>query len=124
MNLDSFSLYNRMGFAPQVVFQDMYLTVPAEGLPYQTEGDRHIRPATLDDVKAIDRLEQELVGISREKDYRYFVENLEGSGAFGSTPTSKASWTASWPRSTSPASRCLAPVCAHARRLPRCYWPA
>lgn len=78
MNLDSFSLYSRMGFAPQVVFQDMYLTVPAEGLPYRTEGDLQVRPATLDDVKAIDRLEQELVGISREKDYRYFLENLDG----------------------------------------------
>lgn len=78
MNLDSFSLYNRMGFAPQVVFQDMYLSVPAEGLPYRTEGDQHVRAATLADVEAIDQLEQELAGISREKDYRYFVENLDG----------------------------------------------
>lgn len=78
MNLDSFSLYNRMEFAPQVMFQDMYLTVPAEGLPFRTEGDRQVCTATIADVKAIDRLEQELVGISREKDYRYFIENRDG----------------------------------------------
>lgn len=78
MNLDSFSLYSRAGFAPQVVFQDMVLAVPAEGLAFRTAGDAKVRPATMADTPLIDALERELVGISREKDYRYFVENRDG----------------------------------------------
>lgn len=31
LNLDSFSLYNRAGFRPRMVFQDMLLTVPETG---------------------------------------------------------------------------------------------
>ena len=33
MNLDSFSLYTRAGFVPQVAFQDMFIAVPPDGLP-------------------------------------------------------------------------------------------
>jgi GNAT superfamily N-acetyltransferase len=78
LNLDSFSLYTRAGFVPQMVFQDLLLTVPAEGLPYRAAGGERVRPATAADVPAIDRLERELVGISREQDYRYFLENRGG----------------------------------------------
>jgi GNAT superfamily N-acetyltransferase len=78
MNLDSFSLYNRAGFVPHIVFQDLFLAVPAEGLPFRTAGDPHVRPAAMADVPAIDRLETELVGISRPQDYRYFLENRDG----------------------------------------------
>ena len=31
MNLDSFSLYNRVGFRPRMVFQDTLLSVPETG---------------------------------------------------------------------------------------------
>jgi GNAT superfamily N-acetyltransferase len=78
LNLDSFSLYNRAGFVPQTIFQDLFLAVPADGFPHRTAGDQHVRPAALADVPAIDRLETELVGISRAQDYRYFVDNREG----------------------------------------------
>jgi len=78
MNLDSYSLYTRAGFVPQVVFQDLILPVPPEGLPHRTPGDETVREAVAADVPAIDRLETELVGISRPQDYRYFLENREG----------------------------------------------
>ena len=32
MNLDSFTLYNRCGFVPRQVFQDMYIEIPEGGL--------------------------------------------------------------------------------------------
>jgi len=78
MNLDSFSLYTRAGFVPQAIFQDLLLAVPEEGLPHRVPGDDRVRPAAADDVPAIDRLETELVGISRQKDYRHFLENPNG----------------------------------------------
>jgi len=31
-NLDSFSLYTRVGFVPRCVYQDIELTVPEEGI--------------------------------------------------------------------------------------------
>lgn len=78
MNLDSFSLYTRAGFVPQTVFQDLLLTVPDEGLPHRTADDRYVREATPADLPAIDRLEQDVVGISRPQDYRFFLENRQG----------------------------------------------
>jgi len=78
MNLDSYSLYTRAGFVPQVIFQDLILPVPDEGLPHRTPGDDKVREAVMADVPAIDRLETELAGISRQQDYRYFLGNGEG----------------------------------------------
>ena len=81
LNLDSFSLYTRAGFVPRGLFQDMTLTVPAEGLPKSDDdsGVRDtVRPATLVDVPALAALEREISGIDREKDFRYFLENTEG----------------------------------------------
>jgi GNAT superfamily N-acetyltransferase len=78
LNLDSFSLYTRAGFVPQAVYQDMFLVVPAEGLSHRTEGDDLVREATTDDVHAIAALETELAGITRDKDYRYFLEDRDG----------------------------------------------
>ncbi len=78
MNLDSFSLYNRHGFVPRLVFQDMFAPVPDNGLTQTTSLDGRVREATLADVPAMVALEEELVGIRREKDYRYFIENRRG----------------------------------------------
>lgn len=78
MNLDSFSLYSRAGFAPYASFQDMFLDVPEEGLAVTVPGVNHVRDATLDDLGAIVSLETELAGLQREKDWRYFLENREG----------------------------------------------
>lgn len=74
MNLDSYSLYNRAGFVPRAIFQDILFTVPAAGLP-PAPG---VRDATTDDVPKMAALEHEISGIRREKDFRYFVENRRG----------------------------------------------
>ncbi len=78
MNLDSYSLYNRAGFVPRLLYQDLVMQVPADGIPNLIAGAEHVRPATLDDVEPIAELELELSGISRRKDYRYFIENADG----------------------------------------------
>ena len=79
LNLDSYSLYNRHGFSPFCLYQDMILTVPEEGLPeVSTEGLPTVREAGPSDLVAMGRLEFEVSGISREKDYCYFIENSTG----------------------------------------------
>ena len=75
MNLDSFSLYTRAGFVPRLAFQDMYLAVPKEGLSHKVPGLERVRTAQIADVEKIVALENELSGIQRSKDYRYFIEN-------------------------------------------------
>jgi GNAT superfamily N-acetyltransferase len=78
LNLDSFSLYTRAGFVPRRVYQDMFLDVPKAGLGHRAPGAERVREATADDVAAMTELEQELVGIRREKDFCYFTENGDG----------------------------------------------
>jgi len=78
VNQDSFSLYNRAGFVPRITYQDMFVESPAEGLGGGLGETDRIRPATGDDVTAMADLEARLVGIRREKDYRFFVDNEMG----------------------------------------------
>ncbi|RCS54132.1 GNAT family N-acetyltransferase [Bremerella cremea] len=80
MNLDSFSLYNRAGFVPRAMFQDMILQVPEEGIQQGTKpaGLDRVRPATLADLEAIVALEAELHKIARPDDHRFFLENKQG----------------------------------------------
>ncbi len=75
INLDSFSLYNRAGFVPRIIFHDMFIESLDEDLLASVSGADRVRPATPDDIPAIVSLEDELVGIRREKDYRFFIEN-------------------------------------------------
>lgn len=79
-HLDSFSLYSKAGFVPIRVYQDMILTVPETGLDSSTApaGISSVRSATLDDLRSIVSLEQEISGIRREKDHRFFLENHQG----------------------------------------------
>jgi hypothetical protein len=56
----------------------VFVQVPDEGLGRQVTGAERVREATADDVPAIGRLEQELVGIRREKDFQYCIENRDG----------------------------------------------
>ena len=77
LNLDSFSLYTRAGFVPRHAYQDLILTVPPEGVDVDLPGSNRVRPATEADVDAMAALELAVAGISRTKDYRYFVENRE-----------------------------------------------
>lgn len=74
-NLDSFSLYTKQGFAPYSFYQDMFLDVPETGIPIEPIFGISTRPATFDDVDAIDRQERAIWSTSRKKDWAYFIEN-------------------------------------------------
>lgn len=78
MNLDSFSLYTKQGFMPRAAFQDMIISVPAEGLPRTVSRLERVRAATMADIANMVALEERVSGIRREKDYRYFLENRLG----------------------------------------------
>lgn len=76
INMDSFSLYNRSGFIPRVVHQDMVLTVPETGLAVAPfPGEERVRTATLADVEGMGALEMTVSNIRREQDYRYAINN-------------------------------------------------
>lgn len=78
MNLESFSLYTKLGFVPRLAFQDMF--IPAEkmadvsALP-ESPYVRNARPA---DAPKMAALERELTGIDRGRDYAYLLRNPEG----------------------------------------------
>lgn len=78
MNLDSFSLYNRAGLTPYAFYQDMILEVPADGIPTESPSGKTLRDATLADVEAMVALERDVLGISRAKDFEYFILNESG----------------------------------------------
>ena len=78
MNLDSFSLYNRLGFVPRVFYQDMLLPSPAEGVEITVPEGTTLRDATSDDVPKIVELEMDALGVDRAKDYRFFIDNADG----------------------------------------------
>lgn len=81
LNLDSFSLYNRAGFVPRCAFQDMFIRVPSAGFLNNDAGGGGIdkvRDATPADVPGMAELELAVSGITREKDYRYCIENAAG----------------------------------------------
>jgi GNAT superfamily N-acetyltransferase len=75
MNLDSFSLYTRLGFVPQMMLQSMTMQVPTKGLP---SAAKRMRAATSADISIIADFEFRQNGIRREKDYRFFIENQSG----------------------------------------------
>ena len=77
MNLDSFSLYSRAGFVPRVMFRDVQIPVPNEGFEIEPVAGATLRDANLEDVDAIVKLEYELYGVDRAKDYRFFIENRD-----------------------------------------------
>ena len=77
-NLDSFSLYNRAGFLPQTIYQDMTLTVPIEGLAARPEGIGRIRSATAADAPRMAALERAVSGVERGQDYEFCIANANG----------------------------------------------
>lgn len=77
-NLDSFSLYNKVGFVPTCLFQDMTVTVPDAGFPVDVPPGMTLRDAVETDIPAMVALELELFGIDREQDYRYLLKNEDG----------------------------------------------
>ncbi|NLT69612.1 MAG: GNAT family N-acetyltransferase [Verrucomicrobiaceae bacterium] len=79
LNLDSYSLYNRHGFVPFCLYQDLFLQVPEEGISAPADPSLpRVREAAPSDLVAMGRLEFEVSGISRERDYCYFIENSTG----------------------------------------------
>ncbi len=78
INVDSFSLYNKAGFVPRHAYQDMFLEIPETGFEPEPDGLEHVRDATLDDLSAMSELEYKISRITREKDYRYLIENKDG----------------------------------------------
>ena len=80
LNLDSFSLYTRLGFVPGAIFQDMLITVPESGMtsPAPT-GSARVREARSGEASRIADFEQSQQGIRREKDFAFFLQNKVGS---------------------------------------------
>lgn len=80
LNLDSFSLYTRMGFVPGTMFQDMVVKVPESGMtaPAPTGAER-VREARPDEAARLADFEYFLQGVRREKDYAFFLRNETGS---------------------------------------------
>ena len=80
MNLDSFSLYTRLGFVPGAIFQDMLITVPETGMAAPAPGGtERVREAKPDEAARIADFEQSLQGIRREKDFAFFLRNEVGA---------------------------------------------
>ena len=75
LNLDSYSLYTKLGFVPRQLFQDMQLPAGAS-LPALPES-AHVRPGRPSDAPKMAALERERAGLSREKDFAYFLKNTE-----------------------------------------------
>jgi len=79
LNLDSFSLYTRLGFVPGAIFQDLLFNVPAEGMTVTApEGCDRVRVARDDEAAKIADFEAAQQGIRREKDYAFFLGNMAG----------------------------------------------
>ena len=76
-NLDSYSLYTRAGCVPYCTYQDMFVSVPAAGLPHDPPSGVVVREATIEDVDAMASVEREISGITRVDDYRYFIRNAD-----------------------------------------------
>lgn len=75
MNLDSYSLYTRAGFAAFEFYQDVLVAVPEAGFLVDAVG---LRPATPEDIPAIEALEREISGICRGGDFAHFIANPDG----------------------------------------------
>jgi GNAT superfamily N-acetyltransferase len=79
LNLDSFSLYSRLGFVPHTMFQDLLLNVPEQGMTApQPPGADRVRLARADEAARLADFECELQGIRREKDFAFFLRNEVG----------------------------------------------
>ncbi len=80
LNLDSFSLYSRLGFTPHTLYQDLALTIPDGGLKgAPPPGAAQVRRVT-DPAESgrLATLERELQGIEREADHAFFLRNAVG----------------------------------------------
>lgn len=80
LNLDSFSLYTRLGFVPGRIFQDLLISVPETGMAASApNGATRVRAARRDEAVRIADFEHAQQGIRREKDYDFFLRNEVGA---------------------------------------------
>ena len=106
MNLESFSLYTKLGFVPHTTFQDVFMHVPVAGLP----GSSHrVRSATEVDISRIADFEFELQGIRREHDYRFFYANADENWRLAVLEDDAGNLTGFLAACTHPHSRILGP---------------
>jgi len=75
INMNSFSLYNRSGFVPRVVHNDMVINISDSNQYPRVLGEDRVRDAAISDVAGIGSLEMEVSGIKREIDYHYAIKN-------------------------------------------------
>lgn len=84
MNLDSFSLYSRLGFTPYAVCQDMmFQSFDWErALGALSDSARallpKVREAEEKDLPGIAALEREVTGLDHGRDFAYFIQNPDG----------------------------------------------
>jgi GNAT superfamily N-acetyltransferase len=79
LNLDSFSLYTRMGLVPHQMFQDLVLDVPEGGMQVPPpEGTGRVRPARPDEAARLADFERDLQGVRRQRDFDFFLRNEVG----------------------------------------------
>lgn len=110
LNLDSFSLYTRLGFVPGAIFQDLLITVPETGMPLPATAvaDR-IREARPDDAARLADFEDRLQGIRREKDYAFFLRNEVGRWRVWVSETNAGDLTGFMVQSTHPSCLMIGP---------------
>jgi len=79
LNLDSFSLYTRLGFVPHTLYQDLVLNVPVAGLAGPVPaGAVRVRPARIDEARRLADFEHAWRGVRRKQDYEFFLGNRVG----------------------------------------------
>jgi GNAT superfamily N-acetyltransferase len=81
LNLDSFSLYSRLGFTPHTFYQDLAISIPADGLrmPPPAGIERVHLANDVAEAPRIAAFEREWQGIHRESDYAFFLQNRVGA---------------------------------------------
>jgi len=116
LNLDSYSLYQRGGFTPYALYQDMAIRVPSQGFAYPRLTRGQVRAARLDDLPAILELEREILGIERQRDIAYFLNDTSGLWrvAVWELDDRIGGYLASVAH---PASRMLGPGCCHSEEI-------
>lgn len=82
MNLDSFSVYSRLGFIPYEIYQDLMIpNFEPDAIRLSPEVQvlvGRVREAVPEDVPGIVALERSQTGLEHERDYTYFIQNADG----------------------------------------------
>ncbi|MCH2205813.1 MAG: GNAT family N-acetyltransferase [Lentisphaerales bacterium] len=74
-NIDSFSLYNKAGFIPVSIYQDMIISVPEDLFLIPESALLNVHKATESDIKEIVKLEYFLNGKDHSKDLQHIINS-------------------------------------------------